>query len=89
MPVSHNETVFSPEAASVVADTLQVFAQRKLGSDFKGALMAKTGSTTFSYVFVVVSSKAVFLTHLKIIPKTKDFDKEKVERFLPEMLPYR
>lgn len=80
MPTPHYETVFSPEAAAVVADTLQVFAQRKLGGDFKGALMAKTGSTTFSYIFVVVSSKVVFLTHLKIIPKTKDFDKEKVEK---------
>lgn len=74
------EKLFSPEAASVVAETLRAFAVRKLGTEYGGSLMAKTGSTSYSYIFVVVSPQVVFLVQMKIIPKTNDFDIDLVNR---------
>lgn len=80
LPMPHRESVLSPEAASIVAESLQQVALRKFRTKFNIPLFAKTGSTTFSYVFVVGSAKTVFVALLKIVPKDKKFDKKKVEK---------
>lgn len=72
-------TLMSKEAATIVAQTMKPFAINKLGNSFKGELMAKTGSTTFSYIFIVASAKTVFLTHFKIVPKSKNFPNDDLE----------